>query len=335
VKETVKEHEILAARLPMPPQAFEVVAGSDIKPKEEAMKEAEKAILNLYSQNIRFPTFMEEGFAPDIVQQLFDKIGLGREASKAINATNVSGLSEKEANAASPTLHVKALPPTIAVGKPNEVLLTSITSPVTPSDIASKAAAAADKERTLQLKMEALRKSREERAKTAAAAKIIPKAAVAPATSPDAMPAPAVKVDPSKPASNPPAELLAPLTSRAEEPMPAPVPPTNPSNSIQSLPLPQVLSQEVPSATPTTQSSASPAIPGLFLGSPVQRKRPVAADFDTVVAPTPFKRPFGQSRGGDTPLVIDVSEVSGLHLASVQANIPRGNTICCSCTLSM
>ncbi|KAL3422688.1 hypothetical protein PVAG01_06844 [Phlyctema vagabunda] len=183
----------------------------------------------------------------------------------------------------------------------------------------TKPAGPTEKERTLQLKMEALRKSREERAQKNAAKTNVS----APSTE---------HLNLGKPAS----PSVIPLTSATSNP---PVQEPQPSQNSEikqvdlaatnSAPLPQPNNTPLSSAQPS-QLTGIPGIPGLFLNSsttnaipsailsngeaataapPASRKRPVAADFDTpsFVAP---KRPFGHSRT-EKPLVIDVSDEEG------------------------
>lgn len=316
-----------------PPEAPRVVYD-----KAELRKKAEGAILNLLPHDIRFEKYIEEGIAEDVIGPLFDDIRVPRTSSKHANDASLPP-SAIEAQRATAT----AFSTSNQTGKENEPfsvfngssaaqaqkvdqsIKKSLTAPLTekPHNLSSNgvsispptttinpatAAAAIEKEQTLKKKMEALRKSREERAQKAAA-KNNPKSLTVPAP--------------------------APVVSESEKPKPNPA--MSSSNSPSTTPLPPANSQQpqnrsaFPQPQPPTQNVATqqtPAIPGLFLASaaasPVpsttnstiynnqfnQRKRPVAADFVTPAPVTPFKRPFGHSRS-DTPLVIDVSEDEG------------------------
>lgn len=302
--------------------------------KLELRKKAEGAILNLLPHDIRFEKYMEEGIAEDVVGSLFDDLRIPRTPSKpAIEVSllqNASG-DQRSAAASSRIPNQKDNLPFLASGKNVSVqaqtrdhiaakkpldahlsknaTMASPSSEVTASPTTTAitnppiTAAATEKEQTLKKKMEALRKSREERAQKAAA-----KNNAKPATSGPvpAIPKPDIPASaPAKKSSNPPS-------------------PTSLTNSQQSqiqIPTSQPPSQDIP-------AQQIPAIPGLFLASaaaspvPVTanapmynfqvnpRKRPVAADFVSPAKVGTFKRPFGQSRS-DTNLVIDVSEDEG------------------------
>ncbi|TVY33828.1 hypothetical protein LSUB1_G007417 [Lachnellula subtilissima] len=290
----------------------------------EARKKAENAILNLWVHEVRFQQYIDEGVSEDILGPLFDDLKLSKVPSKTINdsgekmaiqSRNETHASREENTtpiAGSSLLNMKdtqvngqfaplsTLPnghqPTMNGSVPGK-------ASTLPSAIATTAATKptgmTDKEKTLQSKMEALRKSREERAQKAAA-KISTK-------SPTSVTSTQVQLLQPTPAS----AIITKINTSSTPLQPA-LPPSKP----------QVPSQS-PVQNPNTQPQG-PVIPGLFLASTgaspapslnaqspihtqaIQRKRPVAADFDTP-ASAPFKRPFGQSRN-DQPLVIDVSE---------------------------
>jgi hypothetical protein len=309
-----------SSQVPDAPLADTVVA--------EARKKAENAILNLWVHEVRFQQYINEGVGEDIVGPLFDHLGLSKAPSKSVNgsgdkmenqsafgpcasreenATPIAGSSSvyiKQSEANGQFTPLSTLPigkqPTTNGSAPGK-------SSTLPTAIATTAAAKltgmTDKERTLQSKMEALRKSREERAQKAAA-----------------------KNSTKSPTS------VTYTQSQLQQPTPAsaPITDTNTSSTPAKPALPpaqpQTSNQPVSCQSPVQISNVQqgPVIPGLFLASTAaspapsmsaqspmlaqsnQRKRPVAADFDTP-ASTPFKRPFGQSRN-DLPLVIDVSE---------------------------
>lgn len=254
----------------------------------EARKKAQNAVMNLYPHSIRFQTYVDEGMG-ETAASLFDDLGLSRENASSGEDASENGISQPTALS------------TLANGKePSKDGSTSHTAMSTAP--AAKPTGMTDKEKTLQSKMDALRKSREERAQKAAAKNSMK--------------------SPTNPISSTPAQ-----TAHAA-PSGAPVSTTTSSNAVENPPVPALqpqtsgLSASVQS--PKSVQQQGPMIPGLFLAStaaspapslntqsPVltqtnQRKRPVAADFD-IPASTPFKRPFGQSRN-EQPLVIDVSD---------------------------
>ena len=118
-------------------------------------------------------------------------------------------------------------------------------------------------------------------------------------------------------------------SSRTEPPQPSAAAKSSDSPSASPSIQHQMSHQVNGSSSPAHASNAPqpPAIPGLFLASTSspgpsttshnptiygasqgnQRKRPVAADFDTPASTMPFKRPFGQNRS-DHSLVIHVSD---------------------------
>jgi len=311
-------------------QSTQLVNPTPYKTVVEARKKAQAAILNLLPHEVRFQTYIEEGFDETFIGRLFDDLGMPRTSSKSINgATTSQGAFENQTLPASisrvsPPKEVPvpkssingytATPPKIDTRSEGKPSATSVperinkpsangadqSSTTTVSIIPNKSTAASEKERTLQLKMEALRKSREQRAQKKNVAKDNTKLAIPPAqvTDPEA-PKPELAMEKANPPSTSPLPALSTAPANSQNPVPT-----------QSSP-------------PTVAPPQAPAIPGLFrtstasspapllpvnstIYSPAQpnlRKRPVAADFDT---PT-FKRPFGHNRN-DTPLVIDVSD---------------------------
>ena len=165
----------------------------------EARKKAEGAILNLWPYEVRYPNYIEEGFDENIVGGLFDNLGFSKAPSKAIHGTrplpkvgqtaafsanmargrsqeNIAPMSSNRSNVAqtSKVGDNSDGHKTFTMAKSKSPLLSnsnmqSSTSASTTTIAQAKPAGPTDKEKTLQLKMEALRKSREERAQTAAA----------------------------------------------------------------------------------------------------------------------------------------------------------------------
>jgi hypothetical protein len=335
--------------LPTPVQSAsnQVVSATAKKSLADARKEAQGAILNLYPFQIRFQTYVDEGFDETIIGRVFDDLGLARSPSKSVNGVRSSqNASDAEqplpANASHNKLNnqekLASTPSNSEVctqPKANEMVQgnTNVDAPIVGKQVAAnetstspstnttsagppaKPAATTEKERTLQMKMEALRKSREQRAQKAAAKND-------PVT--PAVPVPVSQPEPARPSGQ--TEALN-SSSQVEPPKSGSSAAAPPTNSL----LPEGQNQ-VPNRSPSqpisrpVNTQQTPAIPGLFrvptTTSPAptttpsnatngptngsQRKRPVAADFDTPITAA-FKRPFGQSRN-ETPLVIDVSE---------------------------
>lgn len=294
----------------------------------EARKKAENAILNLWVHEIRFQRYIDEGVGEDVVEDLFDHLKMSKALSKSTNGSGdkienqapLAGraLKEDASTLVSGSVNPKQ-PEAIAQSNPLSALSngqrsTTNGSVPNPGSIVATAIATTavakpaptEKEKTLQSKMEALRKSREERAQKAAA-KNNTKSPTSPTSTQSFLHQP---IPASAPITN--------NTSTPEKPSVAPI-------QTQAVSSNHTISSQSPVQISNSQPQPQgPFIPGLFLAStaaspvtsisaqsPVlaqtnQRKRPVAADFDTP-ASTPFKRPFGQSRN-DRPLVIDVSE---------------------------
>jgi hypothetical protein len=317
------------------PTFGELGSAANGKSVAEYRKKAQGAILNLLPYDVRYQTYIDEGFKEDIVGALFDDLKMPRTSSKKLNgpyATSGSQSSDKQQNGIGTTSQ------SISAGK-NDVrqsgLLpvgTNIQQPISKGQSISqsslspsintasasipvqpKSTTMTEKERTLQTKMEALRKSREERAQKAAAK-----------TNPTTGPGPAPRSEESKVTetsekSNSPPK--SPVVLKAQSQVSAP-------QHVSSQPPP---ADPLPQKPPASMQQQAPMIPGLFLASSgaspapqptpqaalptpnpsSQRKRPVAADFDDHL-PTmnTVKRPFGYSphNEGRQSLVIDLSD---------------------------
>lgn len=314
----------------------------------EFRKKAQGAILNLLPFAVGYQTYIEEGFKPDIIDRLFDDLKLSRTPSRVISGRNdfVEGSSSRpdehaSSNDSSKQFHHESEPTSRNGAQDSKACLSLRTnghdlsantiSPTTPieSKVASSSAPVqsaemTEKQRALELKKEALRKSREERAQKAAAKTLT----VAPekelelplqAAQPTAVPADVAQLAPKSLSKSP---SIPKVESQSQE-----VQQSASSNSISKQPS---APQPVPKVAVVPHASA---IPGLFLVSAVPssatlaqpipaqdpqptiqsnpRKRPVAADFDEPLPSiAPLKRPFGQSRQdsrADT-LVINVTD---------------------------
>lgn len=291
----------------------------------EARKKAENAILNLWSYDVRFPAYIEEGVDEKIVGELFDELRLSKTPSKAANAASTQ--SPPTSISSAPT---SALP--VTSGQSNGHVPVQNSSTEMPKQAATigavpsisagsqqpKSAAAVEKEKTMQAKMDALRKSRAERAQKNAAKSVTSAAANFPNS-----------LTQIKPILNSASStsVTSPISSMGNDIEQKKVGGTDTSSSIQTPTLTVTTQISKSSAPPPIIQTTSQKIPGLFLASatpippPVQqtvtpavapsgqRKRPVAADFDEPPASTtPFKRPFGQNRTEQQPFVLCVSE---------------------------
>lgn len=270
--------------------AIAPIAGRSVT---ESREQAQGAVLDLrpYAQ---YQTYLDEGFSRDIVDRLFDDLHIGRNDS----TKETMALPKSTVTAASRTMtsngHIspkasfanEAIPPSLKPG------------PAPPPAV--KSAAMSEKERTLQSKMEALRKSREERA-LKAAAKNVDKSVAVPEAEPLKQPSPSDFSAGKEAEPLPSSEVILPA--------PAPSAPLV-HTPQQTSRIPGLFLASTGVSAPTV-SAAPPQVssqPAMFVPNQSNlRKRPVAADFDDVpsVAPS-YKRPFGHSNG--ERLVIDVSE---------------------------
>ena len=325
----------IQASAPSQPALGQLASAANGKSVAEYRKKAQGAILNLLPYDVRYQTYIDEGFKEDIVGALFDDLKMPRTSSKNPSgpyAASGSQSSYKQQNGIGTTSQ------SISAGK-NDVRQSGLLSvgsnvqqttsksqsisqaSLSPStNIASasnpaqpKSTTMTEKERTLQTKMEALRKSREERAQKAAAK-----------TNPTTAPGPAPQLDEAKVTetfekSNSPPK--SPIVPKAQSQVSAPQHPSSQPPPAASLPQkPPASLQQQPPVIPglfLASSGASPAplpTPQAALPTPIpsnQRKRPVAADFDDHL-PTmnTVKRPFGYSphNEGRQSLVIDLSD---------------------------
>lgn len=289
----------------------------------EARKKAENAILNLWSYDVRFPAYLEEGVDEKLVGELFDELRLSKTATKTTSAASAQSPPTSVSSAPTAGLPVTNGHPNGQVSaqnstdKPKQAIINGAGT-ASSATVQPKSAAAVEKEKTMQAKMDALRKSRAERAQKNAAKSVTTTATSL--QSPIAQAKPAVIPELPTPVSNS-------ISSVEKVDGKNKVCPTDPSSSTPTPALTVTTQFPQSNAPPPNIQQASQKIPGLFLASappapsPVpqtimptpalngQRKRPVAADFDGPPTSTiPLKRPFGQSRIEPKPFVICVSE---------------------------
>ncbi|KAH9218313.1 hypothetical protein DL95DRAFT_385720 [Leptodontidium sp. 2 PMI_412] len=321
---------------PRQPPSHQITPTTNGRSVTESRKKAQAAILNLWPYDVRYQTYIDEGFSKEVVGSLFDELKMTRNSAKSVNEGstlegNSLGINSKHQlgkenipSGSSNTTYTGgfATNRTENTGLGKDRASLSDLGHNTPSTngvsiqtvptakavtVPSKPAEMTEKQKTLQSKMEALRKSREERAQKAAAKNHNN----APSTAVD-VPIPrtdAPKVSLSNP-SNSPSPLPAPSAPIAQPQVDIPSPST--------LPAPTVIVQQPASMIPglflaSSSGSAPTTLPTTMASSSSSniRKRPVAADFDEATPiSTPFKRPFGHSRT-DQRLVITVSDDEG------------------------
>lgn len=321
----------LQAPAPSQPALGQLASAANGKSVAEYRKKAQGAILNLLPYDVRYQTYIDEGFKEDIVDALFDDLKMPRTSSKALNGIHPSsgsqtsneqrngtgtsslaaGLNDAQHGSSSLSLGTNLQQP-----KGTSIPQASL-SPSTNTVLASapvKSTMMTEKERTLQTKMDALRKSREERAQKAAA-KMNSLVALVPAPQLEATKViESISEKPNSPPQSPTIAKAQPQTSFAQ-PIPSQQPPVAPQQ-----PNPQPKTQQQPPMIPGLFLASAAASPGpqptpqVALPTPLtssQRKRPVAADFDDPLpAMSTFKRPFGYSphNDGRPSLVIDLSD---------------------------
>lgn len=324
---------------PSRPALGQLASPVNSKSLTESRKKAEAAILNLLPYDVRYQTYIDEGFKEDIVGKLFDDLKMPRTLSKASKRTyaisgsqyfqeNKPQSSVQKHNASSSASTNQSL----AGGKTGDqngtsstvngpAILVDVSSPSASSTPAQvKSTTMTEKERTLQTKMEALRKSREERAQKAAA-KTNGNSSVAPSLVVTAELSKGTETsEKTNSLSKSPTIDKAPLESSDRPVVLQPQTPVNPNSSSQPQTQLVIMQQQPPAipglflASSAVASPAPPVIPEGALHAPVQghhRKRPVAADFDDALpAMIPHKKPFGYNSQNDThaSLIIDLSE---------------------------
>ncbi|PBP25412.1 hypothetical protein BUE80_DR003830 [Diplocarpon rosae] len=292
---------------------------SKIRSVADSRKKAQGAILNLWPYDVRYQTYIDEGFSKDIVESLFDELKMTRNNAKAPETANANGTPAKPGLQVSPkedlsSRQSKAKSP---VGP-----LTSAKKRVELSTMEANAPAPAkqtvmtDKEKTLQSKMEALRKSREERAQKAASKNVNRPATSGPQAEPPKLPTQSLSSSiPTLPATSPPTirdvttETSLGLSGLAPQQQSSIIPglflASTTSVNANSLSGPNMISTQMASTDSSTARATTPT-QTKAPSNQNTRKRPVAADFDQAVS-TPYKRPFGHSSNGQR-LVINVSE---------------------------
>lgn len=294
----------------------------------EARKKAQAAILNLWPLEVRYQNYVDEDINETLLGSLFDDIGMPKTLSKVSNGVrHAKGVLDPQNRAENPSQssnhkdtampNSKAIQSSYVANKPEQppdvsaVLaernkqqlsntpLGSTASASTTVPALAKPTVSAEKERLLKMKMDALRKSREERAQKAAAKNNSNTSTTVVETQAELL----KQADTSEPSPLSSGSPL-PLTTKPQRsPSLAPDKKAQPSQVTQQPVIPGLfLASSAASPVPPTMSSNSPSA----TTQSKQRKRPVAADFD---APsfTRSKRPFGQNRD-DRPLVIDVSD---------------------------
>ncbi|KAG9241036.1 hypothetical protein BJ878DRAFT_252218 [Calycina marina] len=313
---------------------------------DEGRRNAGNAVLGLHARKIGYSQIVSEGgVTEEFLKPVFEDLKLSRAEATPVNGQSVLASLQvgKEttngqciSTGMAPCSSKNTFPANRGVNSPRPSAFPSdgskaqsmlSTSPTTSTKMTS--VEKTEKERTLQLKMEALRKSREERAQKAAAKNAmvvsLPKSpAVASAQRPKSAALPSMPPESQAAHREVHMELRVhadvthnSTSTASQEQDHVSIPETthhhvlpvvqsaqisqadqNPNPSLGTNPHAQLASPIIPS-----ELSEQSAIPGLFMN---QHKRTVAADFDTPTM-TNVKRPFGQTRT-ETPLIIDVSD---------------------------
>ncbi|CAL3970927.1 unnamed protein product [Diplocarpon coronariae] len=311
----------------------------NIRSLADSRKKAQGAILNLWPYDVRYQTYIDEGFSKDIVESLFDELKMTRNnarATETANSTvNLTKTEPKVAGKDDGSLRQTKTKSPIGeglLGAVKERIELSSQEANTHASIAVSAPAKltvmTDKEKTLQSKMEALRKSREERAQKAAAKNVNKPAILGPQAEPLKLPTQTLSTStPTLPAISPATQHLtvepSSFSSGPSTQQPASVIPglflastTSVNNNSRSR-LNTIPTQTASIDSSTAQETTSPGTM-----APLNqniRKRPVAADFDQTIA-TPYKRPFGHS-SADQRLVINVSEDEGSEDEDIEMDL--------------
>lgn len=272
-------------------------------PLAEAQRHAKDAILDLWGHGVRFADYLNAGIDKRILAQLFDNLKLSQEGQTSAQPgsdLNKDGLTRLSTD--SRLVDIRDYADPSAITPISHTDASALTKAQENDQERRPSSAVVEKQKNLQVKLEALRKSREDRAQKKAA-----------------------KDNLSSPLTSNISVNRTPLTSsmqmdsgggKISSPQsPATELSTQQSSSHKTMP--------VVHRNPPEIEKAKPVIPGLHLfantptgdvamKSPAHvitnpRKRPVAADLYGPDVRLPVKRPFGQSRDGQA-LVIDVSE---------------------------
>lgn len=313
--QTNGDQSVYTSALPKSMQALVHTSGDQPTRKNrtslfEIKNKAQDAILSLSSHGIQYQTFIREGFKEDVVGKLFEELDISRSSGNRTGTTECGKLSGSSASQLG-EVNIEESNTMQSANKPVLPIPSDRNSSLAPK----KPSQMDEKQKTLQSKMEALRKSREARATAKTLTKI------------DQEPIPTEQQQ-QEPASTTHENISTHQPSPVTSPKPCPIvqsPEKNPSAmdslpQAPSLPIHEPIVQKIRNQE-AKKASSELTIPGLFLASnrtslsttpplhsPVnQRKRPVASDFDDSHILGSFKRPFGHNRN-EQRFVIDVSD---------------------------
>lgn len=272
-----------------PSQPAQGVPASAGKSVAESRKKAQGAILSLWPHDVRYQTYMNEGFKMDTVDKLFDDLHLPKITLPSRNV--VEQALNFEAQPKIPKSGGQSRLPNGANALNNQPstkisvpALSSVKATVDPKPAASEEMV--EKQKKLETKMELLRRSREERAQKAAAAKNVrSSSATIPATTGNES-EPVAHSEQTTSMSNSPQAEVQPQSQVSVPTIPGIKSESQASSipGIQSLPQSSRLSQlptlppaqSRPLSQPSSQSAfnlvstsiqqQTPSIPGLFLG---------------------------------------------------------------------
>ncbi|TPX10602.1 uncharacterized protein E0L32_008488 [Thyridium curvatum] len=260
---------------------------------QDAKKEAQKAILRLYSAGVKYQNYIDEGFDENLMKTLFAELGLQPGTSKHTQQPSVK--ENSSVNVPPPQVHKSGgdgfeerkdriarllaarksksaqLPPQTSHSSAAAQLPRKDATATVPAKPKTKSA----KELLLQQKLEALQKSRQEREARARAN--TEQSSMATATN-----APTSTANPRPEGMNTTPD---PLSNAASAP-------------------------QTPSDLPRTGEALLQGLSSAANAPMTIRKRPVASDFvDYSATVGSLKRPYGQQRH-ESSLVIDISDAS-------------------------
>ncbi|GKU00084.1 hypothetical protein FLAG1_05190 [Fusarium langsethiae] len=303
----------------------------------ESKKHAQDAILRLWPLNVRYQNYVEEGIDRALLDQLFTELGL-------------------ELDSTAQRAEQSKLPVLSQVNTPQSDILGTVpfSGQATPLAVAIEpkvADSAKDKSEERKDRIARLLAAKGSKATvvdadsnktgaSAAASKNIPSTTKSDKTKAQSEKSKLIQqrmeaLIKAREANAKTPQASTPPVSSVSQPAP------DASRSNSQAPVDSMnLDDQIDTVVETTDPSARPPIPGLFLSSnaaspvPNQRKRPVAADLNENSTPTIQKRPFGQTRES-RPFLIDVSDDEddaemeidspGLRPSSVQRPVTPGS----------
>ncbi|KAM7205315.1 protein red1 [Rhypophila sp. PSN 637] len=304
-----------------------------LKSVEEGRKEAQKAILRLWSLGVRFQHYIDEGHDEGLIRSLFNQLNLeindGQSSQKEKSTVSKPGQPmekqqpQKSETAAPPPKPHAALPgDTKSAGEERKDRIARLlaakkaakpSTPLAQSQPQTKPPPKAPEKKDVPFSPPKAPAAMT-RSKVWGEKEILLQQKIAALQEAQARKAAKAKTNsgPSQIAGNGPGTLTQPPVDYSVKSGPSAA--KNGPGPAQSV-------------EKSTNSETASSIPGLLLAIPTgparnQRKRPVASDFvDVAPATRPNKRPFGQHHK-ETSLVIDVSDASEGEEMDIDAESP-------------